>query len=123
MALERHQTIYDFTAEEIRDMGLKNPEDVHILRRRAFKANVSKMRVPGKLKKWVGDMERRYGTRVQIWTHRLPWLEALMVARWGEDPTQWPPEFNDADVQRAENWLSGRQAAPVGVRYIDPNEE
>lgn len=114
------QSLEDYTAEELVTLPY---EEICLLRRRAYRAHMDDMDVPDALSAWVTEMERRHGKRGQIWTHRLPWLTLLMVARYGEDPMQWPPEFSEADVKRAERWVSGQDAAPLGFKFIPLDDQ
>jgi|SRR5688500_10812271 len=110
----------DFKAEELRDLPY---EDICRLRRRAFKEQAQRMKVPSQIQKWVEEMTKRYGPKGRIWVHTLPWLEVFMVVRYGEDPMQWPPEFSEADIQRAETWFTGGRGLPPGLKFIEAEEE
>jgi len=48
-----------------------------------------------------------------VWANRVSWAAALMVVRYGEEPSSWPAAFSDQDVVRAENWLAGRVPGAV----------
>ncbi len=112
----------DYSAEELLSVDYL---DLLELRADAFRRHVAGMEVPTKLREWAGLMTKRFGPLVQVWRNRLPWLPALMVVRYGEDPMKWPPAFTDADVDRALAWASGervgrqRSSVPNGVKYLD----
>jgi hypothetical protein len=65
------------------------------------------METPAALVDWAKAMTEHYGPTVRIHAHELPWLPALRVVRWGEEPRHWPAQWEDADLQRASNWLAG----------------
>ena len=122
----------DYTAEELLELPYT---DICTLRRGAFKRHVAQMRKDDEaaegdgqrttafceLAHWADRMARRYGPTVKVHHNALPWLEALMVVRYGEDPMQWPPAFSDHDVARAKQWWRGK--TPFNVQYLDEDGE
>lgn len=95
------------------------------LRADAYRRHVAKMTIPDDLQAWASRMAMRYGPKVRIWENELPWLEALMVARYGEEPSLWPPEFTQDDVDRALAWMKNKKVGkakrqtPHGIEYLD----
>ena len=115
MAAPDGLSLDDLTAEEERDLPYSIKLD---LRATAYRARVGTMVVPPQLASWAKTMAKRYGPEVRIHQNTLPWLEALMVARYGEEPAHWPAAFSADDVTRAIAWMrKGRQ--PRGVMYLD----
>jgi hypothetical protein len=87
------------------------------LRRAAYVAHVATMTIPAELQTFAGTMAATFGPLVQMWRQRLPWLEALMVARYGEEPSVWPSAFDSDDVRRAMDWVL-RNKWPNGAQRI-----
>ncbi len=116
------RSLADYTADELKAMDYT---DLLALRADAYREHVAEMETPKRLTEWAATMTRRYGSLVKIWKNRLPWLEALMVARYGEDPFQWPTAWSEDDIRRAEAWAKGRRhngqrgSAPHGLEYLD----
>jgi len=112
----------DYTQDELNRLDYLDLLD---LRADAFRRHVAEMKVPDPLAAWAALMAKRYGPLVKVWKNKLPWLDALMVVRYGEDPMKWPPAFTEADVDRAMAWASGhrvntqRGSVPQGVTYLD----
>jgi hypothetical protein len=123
----------DYTADELKDLDYI---DLLALRADAYRRHIEKMDVPERLADWAQRMTKRYGPVVKVWRNRLPWLSALMVVRYGEDPIQWPPAFTDEDIDRADAWARGRRQrltevsahvrrnpqtgrTPAGIEYLD----
>src|SRR5262245_16778555 len=38
------------------------------------------------LAKWAAAMEKRYGPTVLVWRNEVPWLQALLIGMYGEEP-------------------------------------
>lgn len=84
-------------------------------RREAYALHVTQMPVPDDLNAWVAWMTDHCGSpTVKVWHNTLPWLEALMVVRYGEAIEFWPPAFSADDVLRAQEWSQGQ--LPNGVK-------
>lgn len=77
------------------------------LRTAAYVATVGAMVTPPALLDWAAAMTAKYGPVCRIHAHELPWLPALRVVRWGEEPAHWPATWEDADLARAASWLAG----------------
>ncbi len=111
-----------FTADEQKELPYA---ELLTLRADAYRRHVAAMAVPDALATWATRMSQRYGPKVRIWQNTLPWLEALMVARYGEEPSTWPAEFSGDDVDRALAWMRGRRVGtmkgrtPGGIEYLD----
>jgi hypothetical protein len=117
--------IEDHTADELKDLPY---HEILRLRADAFRRHVAKMTVPETLVSWAAVMAKRYGPKVRVWQNTVPWLEALMIVRYGEDPMQWPPAFSAEDQARAVAWAKGKRfekqkgSLPFGVEYLDASE-
>jgi hypothetical protein len=111
-----------YSAEELKELPYST---LLRLRSDAYKRHVASMTVPDELVGWARKMALRYGPKVQIWQNELPWLEALMVARYGEEPSSWPTAFSPDDVDRALAWMRNKKVgtmkgrAPAGLQYLD----
>jgi len=86
------------------------------LRVAAYTGIVAAMDTPDELQQWAEAMAAQYGPVCRIHAHELPWLPALRVVRWGEEPAHWPAAWEDADQQRAATWLAGDH--PTFVTYL-----
>lgn len=99
--------------------------DLLRLRAQAYTRRVAAMTVPDDLSTWAGKMAKRYGPTVRVWEQELPWIEALLVVRYGEEPAHWPEAFTADDLNRATAWMKGRVhggmkgTTPKGVTYLD----
>jgi hypothetical protein len=93
----------------------------------------------GRLTNWAAQMAARHGPKVMLHGVTYPWLAALGVARFGEDPTAvhpkghpravdakgkpkagvpvWPAAFSADDIIRAKRWLYENNV-PDGITYI-----
>lgn len=87
-------------------------------RRNAYALHVTQMAVPDDLNAWVAWMTERHGPTVKVWHNTVPWLEALLVVRYGEAVEHWPAEFSEGDVLRAQEWSQGK--LPNGVKEGGP---
>ena len=87
------------------------------LRRAAYLQWVDDHPAPDALYQWAEQMTAKYqsATVTVLERHRLPWVAALRVVRWGEEPRYWPA-WDDNDLRRAEQWLK-KDAHPTGVTY------
>lgn len=106
----------DHTAEELKTMDYT---DILTVRKEAYERIAKKMKVPDGIKKWAAEMSSKYGPKVRVWKNEVTWVPALLIVRYGEDPMQWPPELNDADVQRAEMW----EKKPASEVQLLPKDE
>jgi hypothetical protein len=86
------------------------------LRGAAYVRIVEAMATPDALVEWAAAMAAKYGPVCRIHAHELPWLPALRVVRWGEEPAHWPATWEAADLQRAANWLAGDH--PAFLTYL-----
>jgi hypothetical protein len=91
------------------------------LRRSAYAEAVAAMTVPDEIKNFAAAMTAKSGATIQVWRARLPWIEALMVVRYGEEPKHWPAAFDAADIKRALLWLAGDTPAAVVWANQHPN--
>lgn len=104
MMSQKFGKLKDFSSDEQRDI----PYPVLMtLRREAYAEHITGMDIPPGLQRWADAMTARHGPMVGVWQNIMPWLEAFMVVRYGEEPTSWPQEFSSFDVVRAERWLKG----------------
>lgn len=78
-------------------------------RAEGYAEHVADMTIAPALAGWAERMEARYGPTVKVWHQVLPWLEALMVVRYGEAIEHWPDETTNADVGRANDWELGKE--------------
>lgn len=86
-----------------------------------WKEVMKDMEVPAKLEKWAQTMSIMHGPRVKVWANELDWLTALMVGSYGEAEYNWPDEFGDDELRKADRWLY-KNDAPNGVTYIVAGE-
>lgn len=78
-------------------------------RRQRWDAWLAQMDVPSELTAWAAAMTMKHkAAHVKVYRNVLPWLLALLVVRYGEAEYFWPHEFGPDDLQRAENWYSGK---------------
>ncbi|MCR4300970.1 MAG: hypothetical protein NUV51_05110, partial [Sulfuricaulis sp.] len=91
------------------------------LRKAAYSDAIGAMTVPDEIKNFALVMTERAGATIQVWRVRLPWLEALMVVRYGEEPGHWPEAFSAEDIQRALRWMAGDTPASVVWANQHPN--
>lgn len=118
-------TLQDLTEEDKIELSLIETFDgektgMHRLlelRKAAYITHVAAMAIPAPLHQWAGFMASTYGPEVQVWAQRLGWLEALMVARYGEEPKVWPTAFDEDDVTRAMRWAL-KNKWPKGVSHL-----
>lgn len=120
MGTEKRDLLHSLSAHE-QSEGQMSRKRLFALRLAAFSEAVSEMTIPDELNKWVGLMAAFYPGGVTVWGNKMPWLEALMVVRYGEDTRSWPTEFSAADVQRADTWLHEKH--PDGVSYPQATSE
>jgi hypothetical protein len=75
----------------------------------------------GGIREWARLMTARFESpAVAIRGHRLSWVMALYVVRYGESEHYWPAQLDEADLARATRWYTG--ATPRDVTYL-PGEE
>jgi hypothetical protein len=68
-------------------------------------------------REWAQRMTARYGsTAVRIGHVELGWIEALLVARYGEAEDYWPTALTPEDAERAGQWYVGAWV-PEGVKF------
>lgn len=95
--------------------GQKTGFDILLeLRKKAYTEHVKSMEIPKNIQLFAGAMERTFGPEVKVWNQKLTWFEALMVVRYGEEPSIWPTIFDEADTVRAMDWAL-RNKWPHGV--------
>lgn len=81
---------------------------VCIARARDYAAHLATMAVHPYLQIWAIEMTSKHGTATPKVHHNyLPWIAALMVARYGEAVASWPAATSDDDVKRAREWKTG----------------
>lgn len=91
-------------------------------RRAAFRDRVTTMQrrkgaAPETLDAWARLMTTKFGSpTVKVWANELPWLDALGVVRYGEAIDNWPQQWSEDDVRRAQRWLDGETRD--GVTYL-----
>ncbi len=109
------KAIKDMTPEEQANMPY--PE-LCKLRRAEWQAHVDQMTVRPEIKFWEKSMINEYGPTIAVGRNRVSPLVGLMVVRYGEAIWSnvtgklekfWPDEFSDADVQRANDWITGKR--------------
>ena len=104
--------LHSMTADE---QALMPRANLLKLRRATYAEHVGEMPVSGSITRWVALMTALYPDGVKVWEHELPWADALMVVRYGEDTRHWPSEFSIGDEKRAKDWAGGKH--PSGVQY------
>ena len=87
-------------------------------RRAEYRARLDGFTISDGLKGWAADMTARFGPLVQVWNHRLDWITALAVVRYGEAVDHWPSDFSEDDERRAWKWLK-EGTPPEGVAYLE----
>lgn len=127
------KVLRDYDADELATMDLPS---LLALRREAYAAAVGAMPDNVRLRAWADRMTVVHGPRVGMHFHGkllrmdgatylaiadqpssgLSWIEALMVARYGEDERLWPAAADDADLRRALDWERGN--IPNGAFYL-----
>jgi hypothetical protein len=105
---EREQQMYD----TMHAAG-KSPAEylvaVNADRRQRWEAWLLQMEVPEALTAWAAAMTMlEKSATVRVHRNQVPWIVALLVVRYGEAEHFWPHAFSDADVQRAQDWYSGK---------------
>ncbi len=92
----------------------------------AFAAHVASMDIAPEMTVWALAMARKYGSWVRAHFFIADWITALLIVRYGEEPDAekstdqrvdddgvrifqgWPRAFSDADLQRAQELLQGK---------------
>jgi len=88
------------------------------LRAVAYAAAVAALHVDPAIKAWAERMEARTGPTVKVHHNVLPWVEALLVVRYGEAVEHWPGATTVADYGRALDWESGKNIPePVRIAH------
>jgi hypothetical protein len=85
------------------------------LRKDAYAAAVEVMSIDPAIRQWAERMTLRFGHSVKVHHNTLPWVQALLVVRYGEAVEHWPGATTVADYGRAMDWESGK-AIPEPVR-------
>ena len=85
------------------------------LRAVAYAAAAQAMYVDPAIRAWAERMEARTGPTVKVAHNTLPWVQALLVVRYGEAVEHWPGATTVADYGRALDWESGKEI-PEPVR-------
>lgn len=81
---------------------------VCIERARAYQAKIQAMTIPLYLTVWASEMAAQTGKAVvKVHHNYLPWLAALLVARYGEAVEHWPETTSADDLKRAREWKTG----------------
>ena len=104
----------DYTPEE------QNRLDYTVLcalRRKAYSEHVAGMEIDPQIQTWASSMAAKYGSKVRVYVNALPWVEALLVVRYGEAVEHWPTEFSEKDLNRAARWAAGQ--VPTYVKPIE----
>ena len=74
------------------------------------------VQVPAEITQWAADMTMVSGkATTRCWWSEYPWIVALLVARFGENPEKWPDRLNGDDVRRAREWMAGD--APEAIAF------
>lgn len=90
-------------------------EELNRLRRAAYREAASALQTT-ELSAWAQRMAETYGTdRATAWHNVVSWPVALMVARYGEDVTNWPDALSTEDVARAGHWLTNMREISPGI--------
>lgn len=82
----------------------------------AYAEHVAGMSIDPAITGWAERMAQRYGPTVKVWHQTLPWVEALMVVRYGEAIEHWPDTMTTADLGRADDWEHGREEPEAAAR-------
>jgi hypothetical protein len=104
------QKLGDYTPDE------QNRLDYTVLcalRRKAYGEYVGGMLLDPVVRGWASAMAAKYGPKVRVHANALPWLEALLVVRYGEAIDHWPTELSEKDLNRAKEWALGKIPANV----------
>jgi hypothetical protein len=124
MGRDRRQ-LEDYTADELATLpyftGLLPLRKRAYLRLAAAALAASDEAIRTRLESWAALMTKRYGAEVKVWHNVVPWIPALLLVMWGEDPMQWPPVFSEGDAARADRWTRGK--TPAYVVYLDADSE
>lgn len=85
-----------------------------------YDAHVAGMTVPPELTAWAQAMTIVHGSPdvAVLWHPPMPWLHALLVVRYGEEPAHWPTAFTAEDALRAQKWLTG-ESVPQYVQFAE----
>lgn len=87
---------------------------VCIERARAYAETIRAMTIPLYLRTWASEMAVRHATtEIKVHHNYLPWLEGLLVTRYGEAVEHWPAACSDDDVRRAREWKT--KGVPMAV--------
>lgn len=87
------------------------------VRKKQYADHLLKMSVDPAVKAWSDRMESKYESKtVKVWHNELPWLEALMVVRYGEAVEHWPLATTVADWGRALDWESEKEIPHAVIR-------
>lgn len=85
-------------------------EDELVARREAYAKHIEEMSIDSAIKAWAERMATaNESPMVKVWHNTLPWVEALLVVRYGEDVTSWPKATSIADWGRALDWENGKE--------------
>jgi len=101
--------------------SIQDYEGVLAARRIAYAEHLKAAHVDPALKAWAERMAVRDGPTVKVWHNDLPWLEALMVVRYGEAVEHWPSATTIADWGRATDWEAGKEIPFAVVRAATMN--
>jgi len=88
------------------------------LRAVAYAAAVRVMHVDPAILAWAERMDARTGPTVKVHHNTVPWVQALLIVRYGEAVEHWPGATTVADHGRAMDWESGKEVPePVRIAH------
>jgi len=77
-------------------------------RARAYTAHLQTMALPAYLHVWAAEMTAKHQkSLVKVHHNYLPWIQALLVVRYGEAVEHWPATVTEQDIERAREWKRG----------------
>ena len=92
------------------------------VRKESYSKHISEMFVDPRIKDWATRMKSKTGEEtVKVWHNVLPWLEALMVVRYGEAIEHWPKGTSVDDYERALKWESEEKIPLAVTRGLSMN--
>lgn len=108
-------SLSELSEEEARDLPYSITLD---LRKTEARDHVARMAIAPELLSWAKVMTRRHGQTARVHLNELPWLEALLVSRYGEASSHWPASFSTDDIARALATMRGRRMGTISAKPL-----